>query len=808
MVNYILPNGINQIVTFDVTQDILTTQLSASGLDFTQATTTDTQITSSLGSILLRTVSIGALTSSNFAFGTTGNVFVGDLTSGTVNDANANVIDFLANPSLAPSITGNNYVNGLAGNDTITAAIGNGNNKFLGGAGNDSITAGNGNNTIFGGNAIGDSLDGADTISVGSGSNLIYANAGTDTISFSSPTAFGNISSVFGGLGNDTITGDNAQGTLVLSGELDNDSISLRNSSGTHTVSGGGGTDTINLTASTGLITVYGGTGITDSSDGSDTITGSAGNIVIYSNAGDDNVVLGSVVGTTATLFAGLGNDSITSGAVGGTYLIYGGGGGGNDNVNLTNHSGAVTIFGGTGIVDPSDGSDTIVSGSGNTVIYGNGGDDSITASVSNGQLMQIFGGAGNDKFLINNMATGASTVIQDFGTGSDILQTTLTSGSASDIIMTRTATNTLLRNITSESILLENFTGNFTTTNFIVSNGSKFLTNFNASAASLQGSAFNDQFYAGSNGDTIVADNGNDLIFGGSGADTFSFRPLFFNQSDSIFGGNGIDKILMSDNSGPISDAFFTNKTSIENLTLTGDYSLAPITLASIAGAAGINRIDATAATKVNIDAFSLGNASSIDGGTGNDTITGTVLNDTINGGGGNDILFGGVGVDRLIGGTGNDVFIYNSNAPFIGLEIGDTITDFDPGTSTTAVDTFQFSASSTTYNLGDNNTTVVAAIISDRIPAGTLGTELIIINTVAISTQNIETRLDSINSLTTPGKGVLDVFFDNVKNHAVIYYDSNGSTAGGHNLVANLTGITSLSDMTKFDFSDFSFI
>lgn len=73
--------------------------------------------------------------------------------------------------------------------------------------------------------------------------------------------------------------------------------------------------------------------------------------------------------------------------------------------------------------------------------------------------------------------------------------------------------------------------------------------------------------------------------------------------------------------------------------------------------------------------------------GGAGNDVLTGPSGQDNfLDGGGGrniimagdgNDILIGGQGPDRLTGGGGNNIFRYDSL-----VDIGDTITDFTPGT------------------------------------------------------------------------------------------------------------------------------
>src|SRR3954464_13439471 len=51
------------------------------------------------------------------------------------------------------------------------------------------------------------------------------------------------------------------------------------------------------------------------------------------------------------------------------------------------------------------------------------------------------------------------------------------------------------------------------------------------------------------------------------------------------------------------------------------------------------------------------LGRAVKIDGGNGDDLVTGTELNDTITGGAGNDVIQGQGGNDSILGGDGNDL-------------------------------------------------------------------------------------------------------------------------------------------------------
>jgi len=50
------------------------------------------------------------------------------------------------------------------------------------------------------------------------------------------------------------------------------------------------------------------------------------------------------------------------------------------------------------------------------------------------------------------------------------------------------------------------------------------------------------------------------------------------------------------------------------------------------------------------------------MEGGAGNDTLTGDAGNDVLRGGNGNDQLNGGAGIDVMLGGVGNDQFIFKN--------------------------------------------------------------------------------------------------------------------------------------------------
>lgn len=85
---------------------------------------------------------------------------------------------------------------------------------------------------------------------------------------------------------------------------------------------------------------------------------------------------------------------------------------------------------------------------------------------------------------------------------------------------------------------------------------------------------------------------------------------------------------------------------------------------------------------------------------GNGDDTLVGGAGNDILIGRGGNTLLVGGPGQDTMTGGSGSNTFLYNSD-PFdgivptapgagqiLGVNLPDTITDFDLGKDAFALD------------------------------------------------------------------------------------------------------------------------
>ena len=128
--------------------------------------------------------------------------------------------------------------------------------------------------------------------------------------------------------------------------------------------------------------------------------------------------------------------------------------------------------------------------------------------------------------------------------------------------------------------------------------------------------------------------------------------------------------------------------------------------------------------------------------GGSGQDKLDGGTGNDTLYGGAGNDQLTGGLGRDTLTGGAGNDSFIFNTK---LGGNNVDTITDFTVPGDTMSLDHNVFSA------LGVGGLSAADFVIGS---AAQDASDHIIYNSVT----------------------------------GALYYDSNGSAAGGMTQFAQL--------------------
>ncbi len=190
-----------------------------------------------------------------------------------------------------------------------------------------------------------------------------------------------------------------------------------------------------------------------------------------------------------------------------------------------------------------------------------------------------------------------------------------------------------------------------------------------------------------GSGNDILVGNAVANVLNGGDGSDTASYRSATAGVIASL-----------ATASGTGGDAAGDTYISIENLEgsafadmLTGDANANTLT-----GGAGNDMLWGGGGNDTLLGGTG---ADTLYGGTGNDTLLGGAGDDILFGDSGNDILRGGAGYDRLTGGAGADIFYFE-----VADKTTDVITDFtrgadkidltgmDANTATAAIDAFTY--------------------------------------------------------------------------------------------------------------------
>ncbi|MEJ6003680.1 calcium-binding protein, partial [Paucibacter soli] len=524
---------------------------------------------------------------------------------------------------------GSLFRKGTAGGDALTGGS-HGDYFDLAAGGNDSASGGDGDDTFV----LGDALTALDSISGGTG---------TDTLRLSGTYA----SSVV--LGAATVTGVEqfqiGAGTVRLTlndtGVFTSVTSSLR-----FDASAQGVGDAFVFDASllgVPLPTPY---------YGNLQIIGGAGNDTLYAGAGSDH------------LNGGAGDDVLRGGANNDSLF------GGTDNDQLFGELGQDTIYGNDGNdqIDGGDGNDSLNGGAGNDVIVGGAGDDAVAGGMDADTLT---GGSGNDTFRFDfgtpRTESSQTTIdtITDFTNGDrlDLPGTNYINGLPLATVAAETPFRTDDQAFSSGSLGVRpgsnpgdgfvdvlwryspglnhievwvdgNDDGQFSEVDTFVIldssltgktslSGSDFVDNFVAWRGTDNGDSFgaatpginigadniayalggndtldgglgSDQLYGGADNDTLSGGDGNDYLYGGSGADTLD-------------GGSGSDSLYAEGNDRP-----------------------------------GVAGSDAPGTINV------------LNGGWGNDSLTGSVGDDQLNGQGDNDSLSGGAGIDVLEGGDG----------------------------------------------------------------------------------------------------------------------------------------------------------
>jgi Ca2+-binding RTX toxin-like protein len=618
------------------------------------------------------------------------------------------------------NLTGGKSFDQLYGNDFANTIIGGLDYDTIGGRGGNDILDGGGGGGIIGNglNAVSfEYLTSSQHITVTLGKvdgNLNIAQTFTSGVA-GDKDSIKNFSDVYGGAGNDVITGNGTANLLEggggndrlfgldqgdqLKGNTGDDYLDggaanddLRGGDGNDILVGGAGsvslgdyldggadidtasfkTSALGVTVNLLADTAEGGDAANDELDNIENLLGS-GKDDILTGDDTDNVIEGG--GGNDTLVGNLGIDTLSYAsatiAVTVSLALQGGvqstKGAGNDTAsgfeNLTGGSASDKLTGDieTNVIRGGGGNDIIDGGGESDTLYGDAGNDTLQGGLGDDEL---FGGDGND--VLNggdgqNKFTGGAGVdtINGNATQSDTIYIQGTDGAADTINAGGSANDTL--EITGAIMAtLSKFNATKASVEFLVGNGLGILGTTGIDVVDFSGLIGVSNVTGGGgltfNGlagnDTIIGSNGKDVLIGGAGKDV-----LTGGDADDLFIVAGSDGVGDTYNGGLGTD------------TLDFDDGGGPVTFGSFNAAAasieafygtgggitltgGNDVVDLTGITDI-------ADVDHIDGAAGNDTIIGSYATDLLLGDSGNDTLNGGGGDDELYGEVGNDIVI-----------------------------------------------------------------------------------------------------------------------------------------------------
>ncbi|WP_439817203.1 beta strand repeat-containing protein [Zavarzinia sp. CC-PAN008] len=174
----------------------------------------------------------------------------------------------------------------------------------------------------------------------------------------------------------------------------------------------------------------------------------------------------------------------------------------------------------------------------------------------------------------------------------------------------------------------------------------------------------------------TLNGTTGTDTFVGSNTvADVFTFTPATYSLSDTVIGGSGDgDRLVFSGVPGPGGYRFNQNVSQVEivqvlasagsitSITLSSDLIGSANTMLTLAGGAGSDTLKVDTFTVSAVSIVGNGGNNVLVGGGGDDVLlvgTTTAGNtNTLDGGSGNDTLTGGASTDIMIGGLGNDTY------------------------------------------------------------------------------------------------------------------------------------------------------
>jgi len=441
--------------------------------------------------------------------------------------------------------------------------------------------------------------------------------------------------SAFGGAGNDIITIDETNGPLPAA--------RLFGGGGNDALTGGSSNDQLHGGSGNDVLLGKGGDDLLFGDDGDDTLTGGSGSDQMFGGNGNDRLIWNPGDGSdlfeggdgidTAEVNGGSGSETFTVAAINGrvdfervtpasfsidigtTENLVVNLAGGDDNFSTSGDLASlisITVDGGTGndTIHGSNGADTIRGGADNDSLFGGAGNDTLIGGTGTDHF---FGEAGDDTMIWN---PGDGTDVLEGGDGID---TAIVNGAAADEVFTVTANGD---RVDFERISPGPFGMDIGTTEKLEVHMGAGNDSFTASgnlasliSITVDGGAGNDTILGGNGADTLFGGDGNDFIDGNGGTDTaflgagddvFRWDPG--DGSDKVDGGAGHDEMLFNGSAGgevftlsaDAGGALFTRDIGTITMDLT---SIEKVTVNALAGPDTININDPSGSGVTEID-------------------------------------------------------------------------------------------------------------------------------------------------------------------------------------------------------------
>ncbi|MFN9373734.1 MAG: beta strand repeat-containing protein, partial [Planctomycetaceae bacterium] len=383
------------------------------------------------------------------------------------------------------------------------------------------------------------------------------------------------------------------------------------------------------------------------------------GRIVIFGQAGNDNVTVASTITRAAWLYGDDDNDTLTGG--GGNDVLVGGtgadsqiGGAGNDTYTFDSDTPL-----GVDTVNDSVGTDTIdftattsqaialnlglitaqgvnanltltlTSASAIENVTGGSLADTLTGNALTNLLVggpgndTLIGAAGNDTSPFDRDETLGADTLHDAGGGLDTLDFSPTTGIGATVDLSLATVQTIA---TGRLTLVF---GSATTVETIIGGANNDSLTGNTLANTLTGGPGSDSLDGSGNNDSLIGGVGDDTLTGGMGNDSYIYAANTALGSDTLveLAGEGTDLITF---------ATTTTKGVVLNLGLT-------TTQTAVTG-------------NLNVTLNAADTFENVIGGSLADRLTGNLLG---------NLLLGGPGKDTLAGAAGNDVYSYSTSIP-----------------------------------------------------------------------------------------------------------------------------------------------